>query len=346
MTETLNEFRVSNDAMEDPEELRRRMDEEGYVFFRKLQDPAQLRALRLEILQVCRDGGWLENGTDVADGVVNLSSRCTEGDAAYTDVYHEVYKLQSFHRSGHWPVVLDMMEKVIGGTVLPHPQKIIRMWFPRYSEHTTPVHQDFVHFQGVFDTFTCWTPIGDCPIELGGLAVLPGSHKINYVRDHHFSLGAGSLAIDSDELTGEWVSTNYEIGDTLLFHSLTVHKALPNQSEDRLRVSLDNRYQSVDQPIAQHMLTPHLSNLCPLSWEEVYRDWPTDDLQYYWTDLDLQILPKDESWSQTGFQEALTLASQGDESAQYHLHRSIKRDPSSDRAKAAKEVLRDLKGAI
>ena len=136
MTETLNEFRVSNDAMEDPEELRRRMDEEGYVFFRKLQDPAQLRALRLEILQVCRDGGWLENGTDVADGVVNLSSRCTEGDAAYTDVYHEVYKLQSFHRSGHWPVVLDMMEKVIGGTVLPHPQKIIRMWFPRYSEHT------------------------------------------------------------------------------------------------------------------------------------------------------------------------------------------------------------------
>ena len=66
-----------------------------------------------------------------------------------------------------------------------------------------------MHFQGTYQTYTCWTPVGDCPRELGGLALLPGSHKIDAVHDHHFSLGAGSLAIDTEQLEGQWVTTDY-----------------------------------------------------------------------------------------------------------------------------------------
>ena len=121
------------------------------------------------------------------------------------------------------------------------------------------MHQDFVHFQGSFNTYTFWAPVGDCPLELGGLAVLPGSHKIGKVREHHFSLGAGGLAVDESELTGHWLSADYEAGDALIFPSLTVHQALPNYTEDRLRISLDNRYQAQGEPIAQHMLDPHLT---------------------------------------------------------------------------------------
>ena len=65
------------------------------------------------------------------------------------------------------------MGKIVDGPVFPHPAKIARIWFPQFTEHTTPVHQDFVHFQGSFDTYTCWAPVGECPIELGGLAMLP-----------------------------------------------------------------------------------------------------------------------------------------------------------------------------
>ena len=43
-----------------------------------------------------------------------------------------------------------------GAPIMPHPQKIARIWFPKYTEHTTPKHQDFVHFQGSFDNITCW----------------------------------------------------------------------------------------------------------------------------------------------------------------------------------------------
>ncbi|HMN29234.1 MAG TPA: phytanoyl-CoA dioxygenase family protein, partial [Caldilineaceae bacterium] len=211
-----------------------------------------------------------------------------------------------------------------------------RLWFPQFTEHTTPIHQDFVHFQGNFETLTCWAPVGDCPIELGGLAVLPGSHKVNQVLDHHFSLGAGSLCIDTEEaakthaeLDIAWHSTDYEIGDTLIFPSLTIHKALPNYTEDQLRVSLDNRYQAIGDPIADHMLQPHLSLTKKFTWEEVYQGWQTDDLQYYWRQLDNPVVPRDTSYAEKGFAEAVKLARQGDPRAYLALKRIIRRDPNS-----------------
>ncbi|MCZ6632555.1 MAG: phytanoyl-CoA dioxygenase family protein [bacterium] len=342
MAEPIQELRVSNDAMDDGQELRRRIAEEGYLFFRKLQDPDVLLDLRRQMLTVMQAGGWLVADTDPMDGIADVSRRCTEGDVGYTDVYHEVYKLEAFHRSAHRPEVMEMMEKVIGRPVLPHPHKVARLWFPQYTDHTTPIHQDFVHFQGNFETYTCWAPVGDCPIELGGLAVLPGSHKVNRVLEHHFSLGAGGLYVDTSDMESEWHSTDYEVGDTLIFLALTIHQALPNWTEDRLRVSLDNRYQAVGDLTAEHMLTPHLSNFSGLSWDEVYADWESEDLKYYWKDLELHTLPKDTSYSEKGFAEALERAREGDAHARYHLSRIVKRDPTTPQAKAAAEALQGV----
>ena len=339
MTEELSEFKVSNDLIDKPAALRRRITQDGYLFFKQLYDPDHLQQLRLEILGVIKNGGWLRADSNLASGIVDLSQRCAEGDTAYTDVYHEVYKLEMFHQSGHWQTVLDTMRKIINGPVLAHPQKIARLWFPQHTAHTTPAHQDFVHFQGSYETFTCWTPVGDCPKELGGLAVIPGSHRQNTVLEHHFSLGAGSLTVDANRQTGTWTTTNYQMGDSLIFHSLLLHRALPNLTEDRLRVSLDNRYQALGLAIAEHMLEPHLAGFSPLSWEEVYADWQSQEFQYYWKDLELPVIPKDMSFSDKGFAEALELAGNGDAKAHLHLKRTIERDPASWQAKAASEVL-------
>ncbi len=346
MPEKLKELRVSNNVMDDPAELRRRIADEGYLFFRRLQDPDKLRTLRREMLTVMQQGGWIVAGSDPVDGIANISAQCTEGDLAYTDVYHEVYKLEAFHRSAHSPEVLAMVETIMGRPIMPHPQKIARLWFPKYTEHTTPIHQDFVHFQGNFETLTCWAPVGDCPIELGGLAVLPGSHKVNQVLDHHFSLGAGGLYVDTEqeaethkELDVAWHTTNYEIGDTLIFPALTIHKALPNYTEDKLRVSLDNRYQAIGDPIAEHMLEPHLNLVSKLTWEEVYHSWQTEDLKYYWKQYANPVVARDTSYAEKGFAEAVELARRGDPRAQLQLKRIIKRDPDSPMGRTAQQVL-------
>lgn len=337
MSEELKELRESNDILNNPEALRARMDEEGYLFFRQLQDPDKLWELRRQMLHKMKP--WLVEGTDPFDGIADVTKQCTEGDLGYTDVYHEVYKLELFHKSAHWPEVLGTVEKIIGRPTIPHPHKVARLWFPKFLDHTTPTHQDFVHFQGNFNTYTAWAPVGNCPIELGGLALLPGSHKVNRVLDHKFSLGAGSLAVDTDDFDVAWHTTNYEIGDTLIFPALTVHKALPNYTEDKLRVSLDNRYQAIEDTMSEHMQTPHLQRYSNLQWEEVYKDWESDDLKYYWKDLPIPTIPQDMSYSEKGFQEALELAKTGNEHAKLHLQRAIAVEPDSAQAHAAKEVL-------
>ena len=107
-------------------------------------------------------------------------------------------------------------------------------------------------------------------------------------------------------------------------------------------MSLDNRYQAVDDPIAEHMLEPHLNLFNSLQWEDVYRDWESDELQYYWKDRDLTVLPRDFSYGNKGFEEALELARGGDDRAVLHLNRVVKRDPTAELAQRAAAVLQEV----
>ena len=341
-TKTLSELRVSNDIADDAAGLRTRLDDDGYLFFRHLLNADRLLDLRQQMLTVMQAGGWLIAGTDPMDGIANPNARSTEGDPEYTDVYHDVYKIQAFHEIAHSPEILELLERVRGVKMIPLPQQIARLWFPQFTEHTTPTHQDFVHFQGTHENLTCWSPIGDCPRELGGLAILRGSHKTRRVLEHHFSLGAGSLHVDPaahPEVGDEWHTTDFEVGDTLIFPALTIHKALPNVTENRLRVSLDNRYQRVTDPIAEHMLNPHLSSMSSLTWDDVYRDWTGQEFQYYWKQHNIRVLPKITSFLDRAFDEAVQLAEAGDKHAQLHLRRTTQRDPDSEQGRKAAEVL-------
>lgn len=346
METNLFELTVSNDVQDNAAELQNRLDQDGYLFFRKLLNPERLIELRRQMLTVMQAGGWLVEGSDPLEGIANVSARCTEGDPGYTDVYHEVYKIELFHEMAHSPELMKVLETIRGTSMMPLPQKVARLWFPKFTAHTTPTHQDYVHFQGSFDNLTCWSPIGDCPRELGGLAVLEGSHKVAKVLDHQFSLGAGSLNVDASnysELTSErWLTTDYQAGDTLIFPALTIHKALPNVTEDRLRVSLDNRYQRIGDPTAEHMLTPHLSTMNPIGWDEIYHDWTNEDLKYYWKRHSNPVIPKVTSFMEDAFEEAVRLAKSGDDHAKLHLERISQRDPSSENGQIATAVLASL----
>ncbi|HIM31867.1 MAG TPA: hypothetical protein EYG57_20245 [Planctomycetes bacterium] len=340
--DNLIELRESNDAILDQSQLQQRMQEDGYLFFRHLLPSDSLRELRYEMLKVMQDGGWIRSDTDPVEGIAEPGVQCTEGDPGYTDVYHKVYALRAFHAIAHLPEITTVIERIMGGPITPQPLKVARLWFPKYTAHTTPIHQDFVHFQGTTRNLTAWTPVGDCPVELGGLAVLHGSHKLNRVVEHQFSLGAGSLAIDIEgqRISGEWHSTNYQWGDTLIFPAVTIHKALPNLTEDRLRVSLDNRYQLQSDQIAYHMTQPHLQTMASVTWDDIYREWDSDDpLRYYWQGMPMPIIPKDDTFGNKGFDEALAMARAGSEPAIHHLRRYIARDPDSKQSRLAASVL-------
>ena len=98
--------------------------------------------------------------------------------------------------------------------------------------------------------------------------------------------GAGSAGIEDHLLEGQWLSADYKIGDVLFFHSRTVHMSLPNRTGNRMRISVDYRYQGLSQPIHPKCLRPHLRQF---DWDYVYAGWQSKAFQYYWKDLPLEI---------------------------------------------------------
>lgn len=83
------------------------------------------------------------------------------------------------------------------------------------------------------------------------------------------------------------MSGDLGLGDALVFHSLTLHRALPNRS-DRLRLSVDYRFQRSGDALTEGCLKPHFDRV---SWEDVYAGWAHDDLKYYWHDHGYEVVP-------------------------------------------------------
>lgn len=129
----------------------------------------------------------------------------------------------------------------------------------------------------------------------------------------------------------------------LIFHSMTVHKALPNVTEERLRLSVDYRYQPASEPIVETFLKPQYGQI---SWEEVYAGWKSRDLQYYWRVVAPKSIERDWSYYNKRDAEALERAAGGDEAARAAVLRIIGGHPDPEMRKAAEEVLRSLDAQI
>jgi ectoine hydroxylase-related dioxygenase (phytanoyl-CoA dioxygenase family) len=289
VTHALRPFADSTRLLDDPEALRARFDDDGYVFVKDVIDRGLLRDVRSQITAICSDHGWLVPGTDPNDAITS-SQPWVEGEEAYFEVYDKVQRLEAFHAVPHDPTVRALMTALLGESAFPHPLSIARLSFPSNEAWATPPHQDYPNNQGTEDLYACWIPLSDCPVELGGLAVLPGSHRLG-IAPLEFALGAGHRQAKLDERFEAlgWTGGDFAFGDALVFHSLTVHRALPNTS-DRMRLSVDYRFQREGEPLTAGCLEPHFGRL---SWEQIYEGWSREDLKYYWKDKRYTVVPWD-----------------------------------------------------
>ncbi len=263
MTTTIahSPFIVANDALNDPAGLNRLLDEHGYLYFRGVAPKEKVLQARRDILKFCLDAGWIKPYGDTLDAVWSGVGPYGEGDPEYMGVYKQMLNLPSFLQIPEDDVLMKLMGRILGGEVLLHRRKIGRVTFPNNTSQTTPAHQDFQYIRGTPRTYTLWMPIGECPIELGGLAVLKGSHREGFVehkinKEHKYA-GMGVMDEDMPEDGTEWHEGNFGLGDFLVFHSHTIHKAMPNVTGDRLRFSCDNRYQRKDEEMGPGAMGTH-----------------------------------------------------------------------------------------
>jgi len=279
----------------DFETLRTRGSEEGYLFFKQLLPIEEILRLRADMLTVVAQYGWRQPGQDRWGGLLDLDKLNEVPDEEMRKdigvshaAYDDVQKLESFHRLPHHPALLALYQGLFDDQVFVHPRHIARMITGHHAMHPTPMHQDFPLVQGSPNTWTCWFPLGDCPRDLGALTVLRQSHREGYIPIQP-AMGAGSITVQLCPGQETWVEGDLEVGDVLTFPCFTVHKALPNQHPEQIRLSIDARYQAISEPVEEKSLKPH----CKLTWEELYADWPAQSIQYYWQGASPTLSPWD-----------------------------------------------------
>jgi len=277
--------------------LRERAERDGFLYFRNFLPREEILALRVLMLAVVERHGWREPGQDCHGARINLAAinKVPENEmrldiGVSVAAYHDAQRIEMLHKLPHHPRLLGFYRDFFGEDAFVHPRHIARMVTGHQAMIPTPPHQDFPLIQGTTNTWTCWFPIGDCPREHGGLSILRGSHK-NGVIPVRETRGAGGIAAQLCPAENDWVEGDFSAGDILTFPSHTVHKALRCQDKELIRLSLDIRFQSVNEPIEERSLLPH----CDLSWDEIYSGWENEELQYYWRKYPLGIAPWDDS---------------------------------------------------
>lgn len=252
----------------DPAALREGMDRDGHVFLRGLLPRDEVLAVRAEILRRLAPLGWLAPGSDPA--CAQPGPPRVFGDPEWVGGYSAIQSVEAYHRLAHAPQITAAVRSFTGDDLMVQPMKIARVTYPG-TDYPTPAHQDHFFVRGSTATYTAWIPLGDCPRRLGGLCIVPGSHRRG-LRDVAPAIGAGGVSARIDAEDGSALTTDYGAGDVLLFHSLTVHWA-PRNRGDVLRLSADFRYQSRGEPIVDAALLPHEHANGVPGWAELTRGW-------------------------------------------------------------------------
>lgn len=257
MSENILPF-IETDPNASARELCAGMEKDGYLFFRGAVPADVVLDVRRDVLELCDNAGWLDKSRPLLDGIAAPEQTpLKEGMADYMPVYRQVLKTPGFYDFPECEALRMIARKLLGAQILVHPRRIGRITFPNFQEAATPAHQDHHYIRGAVETYSCWTPLGECPMELGGLAIEPGSHRRGFIEHTVKSPGVGGAGVPVEEAETVWHSSDFGVGDALFFHSYTIHKALPNLTPNRLRISTDNRYQRATDDIAPGSLKPH-----------------------------------------------------------------------------------------
>lgn len=265
----MEEFTDSTSWRRDPDELRRRLIEEGYLFFRRLLPGDAIDQVRQAMVRILVDCQWIEPGSPL-EALQPGPNAAPTGSVSYFAMYSALQATQVFQELAVRPELVELITSIFGERIFAQPLRIGRVALPDGGALRTRPHQDLRPIQGTRDALTAWIPLTACPTPMGGLRVLAGSPAFDLLPASP-APGPGGLAVDVSDTDPAWRHSDYEVGDVLLFQSLAVHGSLANYS-GRLRLSVDFRYQPAADPVSSLVLRPHHHPKIP-DWPTLTRGW-------------------------------------------------------------------------
>jgi hypothetical protein len=252
----LSLLRESNDILDDREALNARLEEDGYLLIRRLHDPEKVKAARRMLLEKLAENGQLDTSYPIEEAIPAEGKRgmFMGGNKAVT--HHP-----AFLNLVESDEVMGFFEHLFDAPVRTYDYKWLRVVGPGGF---SGAHYDIPYMgRGTKRVCTCWTPIGDVPFEMAPLAILVGSHRFEAIKKTY-----GEMDVDRDHVTGafsndpiemvdcyggQWKTSEFKMGDVLIFGMFTMHGSLDNIS-NRFRLSTDTRYQRADEPIDERWI--------------------------------------------------------------------------------------------
>ena len=269
--ETFGELRESSYLLGDGESLRDRMEEDGYLYLRGFFRRPDVMAARKVIVDRLAALGYLRPGSDPMDAL--------PGDKPLPFLPELPRDNPALDRLLYSGRMLDFYREFFGEAVKHFDFTWHRVMTP--GQGTVP-HCDMVYMgRGTREKLlTAWVPLGDAPLNVGGLMILENSHRKHellrpylerdvdtYCRNgrHAAAIEGGKQRWEWDgwlsrnpvslrqKLGGRWLTTDYEAGDLLTFTMYCVHGSVDNKS-DRIRISSDSRYQPASLPVDERWI--------------------------------------------------------------------------------------------
>lgn len=270
--EVFGELRRSDTVLADTAELRQRMQDDGYLFLPGLLDIESVKDVRRAIFERLANEGALDPNHPVYEGYSNPDpAQTTSPSIDYrtngsAQSVSDIPALKNLLYSGR---LIEFFERYFGGEVLCFEH----IWFRAKNSVTgraTPPHYDILYMgRGTHNLFTAWIPYTDISFDMGGIMVLEKSHQLNELRNTYgqrdidvydaskddaelIASGkklwqkTGEYSLDAfktqAELGGRWLTTEFKMGDVLVFSPYLMHASAENTTP-RMRISSDTRYQ-------------------------------------------------------------------------------------------------------
>jgi ectoine hydroxylase-related dioxygenase (phytanoyl-CoA dioxygenase family) len=253
----------ASDPLEPIEALQGRFRKHGYLWLKGFLPKEEVLAFRHRFFSAFAASG-------IVAGDFHQARYSGQEDAALVSrILMEQVRSAAYEGFCLHPKLVRFLDAFLEGPSYLHKRKIIRHTKPG-DKSATGAHYDLIYLRAGTDRFcTVWIPIGDCPVEMGGLTYLEDSDargrelEAEFARKHSDLSPEERISAYNKNMSREgwiskdlpalaakfatrWLVADYEAGDIMLHSPYMIHAATANQDPlGRLRLSTDIRFQNV-----------------------------------------------------------------------------------------------------
>ena len=264
LDDILAPYRDSTDAIDDGSELRRRIEEDGYIFVRGVIPEDSIQAAREEVFGRLAEVG--EIAAPPADGIFTGTSKREELQPDKGAFWQSVSEGRAIRRVTHAREAETLISTLQGEPAFGHDFIFLR---PGVPGRFTFLHFDYPFFsRGSQRVVTAWTAVGPVPTIEGALFVVENSHTFEDLLSDTREIDYSSTSSPQVQLTDDAVefvrsrgskilTANFEPGDVIVFSMFTLHGSFDNTSPiKRARLTTDVRWQPRSEPADNRYIGP------------------------------------------------------------------------------------------